>query len=266
MGRWSRGVGSVFLDWLAPPAGARWLEVGCGSGAFTAAGARRLRAREHERRRSVKVADRLRVCGQPMSPSASISDRGCAGAALSRRHIRYRGLRARHQFHPRSAARAQRNAPRHTSWRLGRRLCLGFRSGTWPKPAVARRNAWNRHRPRAPVAAPKTPVSQRSSSLFEQAGFRATLKSRTIDVSLDFPNFDGYWRSANAAAASQRQDDCGIAGSGSRKTGRTGARGTDRASRRQHHHVGTRQRNQSTRAGLKAAYAACLAICCFSRE
>src|SRR6478735_12573074 len=35
MGRWSRGIGSVFLDWLAPPAGARWLEVGCGSGAFT---------------------------------------------------------------------------------------------------------------------------------------------------------------------------------------------------------------------------------------
>ena len=35
MGRWSRGVGSVFLDWLAPPAGARWLEVGCGSGTFT---------------------------------------------------------------------------------------------------------------------------------------------------------------------------------------------------------------------------------------
>ena len=35
MGRWSRGVGSVFLDWLAAPAGLRWLEVGCGSGAFT---------------------------------------------------------------------------------------------------------------------------------------------------------------------------------------------------------------------------------------
>jgi SAM-dependent methyltransferase len=35
MGRWSRGVGAVFLDWLAPPAGARWLELGCGTGAFT---------------------------------------------------------------------------------------------------------------------------------------------------------------------------------------------------------------------------------------
>lgn len=35
MGRWSRAVGTIFLDWLAPPAGARWLEVGCGTGAFT---------------------------------------------------------------------------------------------------------------------------------------------------------------------------------------------------------------------------------------
>ena len=35
MGRWSRAVGAVFLDWLAPSAGARWLEVGCGTGAFT---------------------------------------------------------------------------------------------------------------------------------------------------------------------------------------------------------------------------------------
>jgi len=35
MGRWSRAAGALFLDWLAPPAQARWLEVGCGTGAFT---------------------------------------------------------------------------------------------------------------------------------------------------------------------------------------------------------------------------------------
>src|SRR6478609_9935717 len=35
MGRWSRAVGVVFLDWLAPIAGARWLDVGCGTGVFT---------------------------------------------------------------------------------------------------------------------------------------------------------------------------------------------------------------------------------------
>ena len=34
MGVWSRLVGEVFLDWLAPPPGLRWIDVGCGSGAF----------------------------------------------------------------------------------------------------------------------------------------------------------------------------------------------------------------------------------------
>jgi ubiquinone/menaquinone biosynthesis C-methylase UbiE len=35
MGQWSRGAGDVFLDWLALPGGLRWLDVGCGTGAFT---------------------------------------------------------------------------------------------------------------------------------------------------------------------------------------------------------------------------------------
>jgi ubiquinone/menaquinone biosynthesis C-methylase UbiE len=34
MGRWSRAVAPVFLQWLAPPANARWLDVGCGTGIF----------------------------------------------------------------------------------------------------------------------------------------------------------------------------------------------------------------------------------------
>ena len=36
MGVWSRLAGSTFLDWLQPPQGLRWLDVGCGNGAFTA--------------------------------------------------------------------------------------------------------------------------------------------------------------------------------------------------------------------------------------
>jgi SAM-dependent methyltransferase len=35
MGQWSRLVGGRFLDWLAPASGLRWLDVGCGNGAFT---------------------------------------------------------------------------------------------------------------------------------------------------------------------------------------------------------------------------------------
>jgi SAM-dependent methyltransferase len=35
MGRWSRAVAARFVDWLAVPAGRRWLDVGCGTGALT---------------------------------------------------------------------------------------------------------------------------------------------------------------------------------------------------------------------------------------
>jgi SAM-dependent methyltransferase len=35
MGKWSRLVGEAFLDWMAPQSGLRWLDVGCGNGAFT---------------------------------------------------------------------------------------------------------------------------------------------------------------------------------------------------------------------------------------
>src|SRR5262245_27567807 len=36
MGRWSRALAPAFLDWLHAPSDARWLEVGCGTGALTA--------------------------------------------------------------------------------------------------------------------------------------------------------------------------------------------------------------------------------------
>lgn len=35
MGIWSRLAGEVFLDWLAPPPALRWIDIGCGNGAFT---------------------------------------------------------------------------------------------------------------------------------------------------------------------------------------------------------------------------------------
>lgn len=35
MGKWSRLAGEIFLDWLKPSPGWRWIDVGCGNGAFT---------------------------------------------------------------------------------------------------------------------------------------------------------------------------------------------------------------------------------------
>jgi trans-aconitate methyltransferase len=35
MGRFTRTAGEIFLDWLALPKGLGWVDVGCGTGAFT---------------------------------------------------------------------------------------------------------------------------------------------------------------------------------------------------------------------------------------
>ena len=35
VGAWSQTAGDIFLDWLSPAPGLRWLDVGCGNGAFT---------------------------------------------------------------------------------------------------------------------------------------------------------------------------------------------------------------------------------------
>jgi SAM-dependent methyltransferase len=37
MGRWSTKVAQGFLDWLSPAMGLKWLDIGCGSGALSAA-------------------------------------------------------------------------------------------------------------------------------------------------------------------------------------------------------------------------------------
>ncbi len=37
VGRWSRRIAPLFLSWLGIPAGRRWLDVGCGTGALCAA-------------------------------------------------------------------------------------------------------------------------------------------------------------------------------------------------------------------------------------
>ncbi len=35
MGKWSGLIGNSFIDWLVPPPHLRWIDIGCGNGAFT---------------------------------------------------------------------------------------------------------------------------------------------------------------------------------------------------------------------------------------
>ena len=59
MGIWSRFAGEIFLDWLAPPSGLRWIDIGCGTGAFTELLGRTVRPGGGPGDRSVRRATRL---------------------------------------------------------------------------------------------------------------------------------------------------------------------------------------------------------------
>lgn len=85
VGRWSRLVAREFLGWLAVPEGARWLEVGCGTGALTqtilAVGAPRSLAAMD--RSAAYVGHARRVTGDPRARFHV----GDAVALAFRRHV-----------------------------------------------------------------------------------------------------------------------------------------------------------------------------------
>jgi SAM-dependent methyltransferase len=191
MGRWSRGAGSVFLDWLAAPTGARWLEVGCGSGAFTA-----------------MVLDRCAPARlDAIDPSQSQVDYAASGPLARRAEFRLADAQAL-------------PFPDATFDVVASALVINFipdrPKGLKEMRRVARRGGvvagyvWDftaELGPSRPLRAGMRgvgldPRGQSGAedtslvalrSLFERAGFEA-IETRTIDVSLDFPSFEDYWR------------------------------------------------------------------------
>ena len=97
MGRWSRLAGDIFLDWLDAPKGLRWLDVGCGNGAFTEVLISRTAPAEvtgidpsEGQTRLCAHAARREVC--------AISHCRCSGAAFCRRQLRCRHHGAGYQL------------------------------------------------------------------------------------------------------------------------------------------------------------------------
>lgn len=191
MGRWSRAVGSVFLNWLVPPAGAHWLDVGCGTGAFTElvldtclpaavsavdpakAQIDYVNRQPVAQRAEFRVADALAL---PFPNAAFdvvasaivinfIPDRPRALAEM-RRVGRFGGVVAGYVW--------DFAGERGPNWPL--RLGMREIGAEVPQPAGAGDTA---------LAA--------LSWLFAGAGLEE-IATRTIDVSMDFRDFDDFWR------------------------------------------------------------------------
>lgn len=191
MGRWSRAVGAVFLEWIAPPAGARWLDVGCGTGVFTelildtcspsaVSAVDPAQAQiDHACGRSLGTRARFQVADAQALPFADATF-DVVASALAINFIPDR---------PRALSEMRRSV------RAGG-LVAGYvwdfaaeRSPSWPVRQGLR--LLGADVPQSSGTADSTLVSLHD--LFEAAGFDA-IATRSIDVTVPFPDFDAFWR------------------------------------------------------------------------
>ena len=191
MGRWSRAVGRVFLEWVAPPSHARWLEVGCGTGVFTEVLLETCSPAEvyavdpapaqieHAARQPVAQRARFQIADARALPFPDASFDVVVSALV----INFIPDR------PRALAEMRR---------VGRAggIVAGYvwdypaqQSPSWPLRAGLRRFGAN---------LPDLPGSSDSSltalrSLFDHSGLQG-VDTRTIEATLAYPDFDDFWQ------------------------------------------------------------------------
>jgi SAM-dependent methyltransferase len=190
VGSWGRAAGAVFLDWLAPPAGAHWLDVGCGTGLFTElivrncspaavfaidAAAEQI---NYAGRKPVAEAARFQVADAQALPFADAQfDLVVSALVLNFIPDRRRALA--------EMRRVARNggAVGGYVWDFGRELSpsgpfrLGMREVVPDLP---------------PLPGTEDSSLDALNALFAAAGF-AEIESRTIEVTVSFPHFEAFW-------------------------------------------------------------------------
>ena len=191
MGRWSRAVAPIFLRWLAPPAAARWLDVGCGAGVLT--------------QTVVAMCSPASVVG--VDPEIAQIAQASRGSVLERAAFQAADAR-RLPFADASfdivasalvlnfvAERSQALAEKRRVTRAGGSVA----AYVWDfaeelSPSGPLRRAMRRSGVNVP-AIPGTPESRITAlrQLFEQAGLER-IETRTVDVFLSYADFEDFWQ------------------------------------------------------------------------
>jgi len=191
MGRWSRAVGPVFLDWVASPSGTRWLEVGCGTGIFTelildtcspaavfAVDPAQAQIDHASRQPAAQRAD-FRVADAQALPFPDATFDVVASALV----INFIPDRPRALSEMRRVARASGIVAGYV-WDFSAEL-----SPSWPLRRGMRQFG---------ADVPEAPGTRDSSlgalhSLFDRAGFER-IATKAIEVTLTYSDFDDFWQ------------------------------------------------------------------------
>ena len=190
MGVWSRLVGETFLSWLAPSPGLRWIDIGCGNGAFTEQIVERCAPAEVQ---GVDPSEAQLVFARsrPGARLAEFRQGDAMALAVPQRQLRGGRHGAGDFLRSRSGKGRRRDGAGCSRGRNGCDLCMGHpgwrvSAGTGPG-----RNAW--HGPHA-VLPPSVGASRMDAlrTLWTGAGFTA-VETREISVQRTFANFDDFW-------------------------------------------------------------------------
>lgn len=191
MGRWSRAVAPAFLDWLAAPRGARWLDVGCGTGIFAET------LFELCAPQSVDGID-------PAPAQVTAAARGTAGGRAAFHVADARKLPFRDASFDVVASALVLNfiADRHAATAEMRRVARpsGMVAGyVWDfgeelSPSGPLRRAMRRHGAEAPpIPGTESSGLEALAQLFRDAGLQK-VETITIDVCLGYASFDDFWQ------------------------------------------------------------------------
>lgn len=198
MGRWSRAVAPLFLQWLVPPANARWLDVGCGTGvlahtlleicspaAVVGIDPAAAQIAEASRGPAAGRADFqvANACRMPFSDAAF----DVVAAALV---LNFIAERSEAMAEMRRVTRAGGIVAAYV-WDFAEEL----------SPSGPLRRAMRRFGIQVP-AIPGTNESRIDSlrSLFQDAGLER-IEARTIDVCLAYRGFDDFWQAQTPSYA-----------------------------------------------------------------
>jgi SAM-dependent methyltransferase len=193
VGRWSRLVAHEFLTWLARPAGQRWLDVGCGTGALAQAileTAAPSRVKGVDRSGEYVAFTRQRL--QDQRAEFEVGDAQALPVETAAYDVVVSGLMLNFVSEPGRAVAEMARAAQPGG-------CVAAYVWDYAGKMQFMRHFWNAAAALDPAAhaldeGRRFPLCQPGplQQLFESAGLRQ-VEVRPIDVSTDFRDFDDFW-------------------------------------------------------------------------